>query len=341
MAIYGNAFNRYSIYPCRFGDMLFRDINDFGVRSGSNKSVVTPGGNLDPSAIVNCCADPILTFSTRDFTAAFGGSPAVGIRLGYPVNVNSGTAATLIQLQERVDGAAFWGGGTGTHIVGTNNKGFLYVSEISAQQDDTMGAKISLEYALMSTDGMIDPIGWSIVSALTSTPLSDGIWFLGPARMGTHGSATSAIQGVVSVSVRPGLAYRSPRADGAIFPQNGSLYSIVPEIRLRVLDPGALGSAGNAYPWLGSNNNDYPPAASPWGDDFKRNTSNNFLFYFQAGIHGGGRYASTSTVHFMVQASTGDDTTESISVSQVDDAMSEIVIRATGGISMTPNVAIN
>ena len=50
------AFNRYSIYPSRIGDLVFRDLTDFNFRSASNKAVVIPGGDLHPRAIVNCCA---------------------------------------------------------------------------------------------------------------------------------------------------------------------------------------------------------------------------------------------------------------------------------------------
>lgn len=320
-------FNRYSIFPSRIGDLVFRDLTDFSFRTASNKSVVIPGGDLHPRAIVNCCSDPMATFSTKDFDAMFSSSQ-VTLQGGYAANTAGGTAASLFQFQARVDGATFSGAGNATHTVGSNNKGFLNITDITAQQDDTEGAKISCEFTILSDDGMLEPITWNTATTLTSTPNFDGIWFLGPVRIGAHGSSTVQLPGIQSVSIKSGVVYRAPRADGCIYPHNGSVYSIVPEIRIRTLDFSQLGiklAAGGI---------------STFGNAFL-NPTTTFLIYFQKGVHGGGRVAAATTQHYMVQATTGDNTMDSISVQQIDDATTEVIIRPTGGITMSVGVAIN
>lgn len=313
-----STFDRYSIYPSRFGGLVLRDMTDFNWRSATNKSVVIPGGDLHPRAIVNCCADPMATFRTKDFTAL----GTVNVQTGYGVDTET-TAATLLQFQNRVDGAAFATANNSSHVVGTSNKGFLHCTEISAQQDDVQGAQLSMEYVLMSADGVTDPITWSGSGDLTSTPSYVGIWYLGPVYIGTAGSSTSQVKGIQSVNIRTGIVFRAPRADGSVYPQNGSVYSIVPEIRIRTLDVYALTNF----------------LTSPFGHAFA-NPSTSYLFYFQKGIHGGSREPRASSVHYLVTATTGDDTTDSISVQQIDDAVSEVIIRPTGGISCTANTVI-
>lgn len=336
MATFNATFARYSIYTSKIGDLVFSDMSDFNFRSASNKSSVIPGGDIHPRAIVNCCADPMATFSTKDLGTVF---TDVDLRTGYAVNANNAsTGASLFQYQLRTDGAAFTSSGTAGHTIGTNNKGFLTVSEISAQQDDVSGAKCSMEYTLLSDDGLLDPVTWNKASTLANAPAFEGIWYLGPVVFGQHGSSTNAMQGVQSVSIRSGVNYHAPRADGCVFAGNGSISSVVPEIRIRTLDftkytstlgvgnSGGGGSGGMFGSQVGS-------GSSPSGTSF--------VIYFQKGIHGGGREPRSNAVHCMVVISTGDATTDNISVQQLDDATTEIIIRPTGGIVGTAGVVIN
>lgn len=320
------AFKRFSIYPSNFGGVLLRDLTDIDVKSASKKSIVIPGGDVHPRAIVQCCADPVLSTSTKDFDGVFGGlssAPVVDIKYGYLVDTTLGspTSAGLIQFQHRADGATFDAAATTSHVVGTSNRGFLHCTGIDAAQDDEEGAKISLEYVLLSTDGMTDPITFSNASALSSTPNFDGIWYLGPVRVGTVGSSTVQLQGVQSISIKPGVDFRAPRGDGNVYPANGSIHAVKPEIRITVMDIGSLNLV--------------------YGSLFGRNiASTAFNLYLQKGAPGGSRVATTVANHYLITAATGDDTTDSISVKGLENGMAELIIRPTGGIVLSANQLI-
>jgi len=321
------GFDRYSIYPVKIGDILIRDVSNFDLKSASKKSSVIPGGSLHPSAIVNCCADPMITFGSRDMLGLFAGGASIGMQSGYAVNVNAGspTPAALFQMQKRVDGGSYVGAGIGSHLVGTNGKGFLFLDGLVAQQDDEEGAKASLSYVLMSPDGLTSPVSWSATSALTSSPNFNGIWYLGPVRVGTYGSSTTQVEGIQRVEIKAGFTVKAPRADGGVFPVNCSINSIVPEITIRTLHP-----AGHSS-FLGT----------PWGHAFAGGGgSGSFNVFLWKGVHGGGRIAANVAEHMLITASTGDNTTDDIAVNNIDDVTTDIIIRATGGLSILANQEI-
>jgi hypothetical protein len=313
---------RFSGFPARFGDILVRDL--FGARlvSASNKTVPIPCGALDPSAVINSHADPMIMAETRGFDDLFAGSNVVSLTAGYAANTSAGTptAATLFQLQERADGATFTSGST--HAVGTNNKGFLSVAEISAAQDDTDGAKIALEYYALSADGLTVPISWNGASALTSSPLFDEQWYLGPVYVGDVSGSPTLVSNVQNVRIRPGVNYRPKRGDGNPFAIVGSIESRTPEIRISILD------LDDFYTVLGG---------FLFGKDIVSIRVNCF---FVKGIHGGSRYAYNTNNHYRVTATTGDITPDQISFQGTDDGLMELVVRPTGTLTLTANTAI-
>jgi len=317
-----SSHKRFSGFPARFGDILVRDL--FGARlvTASNKTVPIGSGGLNPQAVINSHADPMISAETREFDNIFAGAAAVSIINGYAVNTaaDPATASTLFQLQERADGATFTAGST--HGVGTNTKGFLTVGEISAAQDDTDGAKIALEYYALSADGLTVPISWSGISALTSTVAFDDQWYLGPVYVGDVSGSPTLVSNVQNVRIRPGLNYRPKRGDGNPFAIVGSIESRTPEIRISILD------LDDFYTVLGSN---------LFAKDIVNIRVNCF---FVKGIHGGSRYAYNTTNHYRVTATTGDITPDQISFQGTDDGLMELVVRPTGTLSLTANTAI-
>jgi len=320
-----SAFERFSVYPCRFGDILLRDLTSVSFRTASKKSIVIPGGDLSPRAIVNCCSDPVIDLSTKDLDSLFAGGAAVSMTYGYPVNTFNPpeTAPTLLQFQRRVDGAAFAAGGANSHVVASGGKGFLYVTEITAQQDDEEGVKVALSYIVMSDDGLNPPFVFSTGSILTSTPNFDGIWYLGPVRIGVIGGSLTTMTGIQSVTIRSGIDFRAPRADGDIYPINGSINAINPEIRITSLDMTA-----NSL------------LTSPWGKALTVNANLSVNIFFQKGVHGGGRVAQATPVHMLIVANAADQTMDSVTVQKLDDARTEIIIRPIGPLVTSPKIAI-
>lgn len=317
-----SAFNRYGIYAASIGSIVLRDLSDLSYRTASNKSVIIPGGSVHPQAIVESHADPVLSFSTKAMGALFGGTPAVDPWVGYVVNVAGlSTAAAYFQFQKRADGSTFASGSN--HVVGTSSKGFLCPTSLSASQDDPSGAKCMLDYYPLSTDGYTVPMSWSSASALTSSPTLQNIWYLGPAYVGSVGVSGTEKCSIQSLEVRFGIDYRSPRGCGNPYAVNGSVHAIIPEIRAVFLDL-AVDSRILAYPHGA-------PVTSG---------SNSWQFFLQKGSAGGSRVAAATAEHMSIICVTGSQTTDSISVREIDDAQTEVILRPTAGLYVTPNVAI-
>ena len=317
-------FSRFGIYAAQIGDLLFQDIKSTSFRSASRKSVPIPGGAIHPSAVINCASDPVIGFTTCNLDAAFGSSPSVSVWEGYKVDtVGVPTAATLIQFQKRNFGGSFIPTGTAQHAVGTSTRGILIPRSLSVAIDDEQGAQAAFEYMPLSTTGILEPVTWSTASALTSSALFGGLWYLGPVRRGLLGSSLSDMAGLINLEINFGIDFRSPRADGCIYAVNGSTYSVVPEIRATFLDPAQRTDT------LGS----------PWGYKYV-SAPHGWNFHLRKGAEGGGRVADATTQHVVFTTTTGDNTTDEVTVSQLDDVTTQIILRPTAGITVSTGVAI-
>lgn len=318
------SFDRYSLYAANFGGILLRDLFDHSYRLGTKKSVVIPGGDVHPRSIVSVCGDPTIRCSTKDFAACFAGSPALTLSAGHPVNTSAplSTPAALLQFQARADGGTFYSSAQNFHLVGTNQKGFLHVSEITARQDDERGAAITLEYFAHSTDGVTDPLSVNRSAALSSSPNFGGIWYLGPVVMGPLGSSVVRLPGVQSVSFRTGIDYRAPRGDGNTFSRNGSIHAMVPELRIETLDLDAT----------------VQMLTSPHGHLITPTTG--WHVHFVRGRPGGFRESDASAVHYILSVANGDFATEEVTITGTDDGRGVIVVRPTGGVTLGVNQAV-
>lgn len=317
--------DRYGIYVSRIGDIVFTDLSNYSWRSQTKKSVVIPGGSVHPSFVATCCADPVLVFTTKDLARYLAASGS--IQTGYVVDSAGAepTATSLIQFQRRNElGSTFYATGQSAHVVGTSGRGFLHPTEITADQDDENGVQVTFEYLNLAADGMVTPITWSDVATLTGTPAFNSMYYLGPVMIGVHGSSTLEVPGIQSVRIRPGIDFRAPRGDGHVWSVVGSIHAILPEIRITTLSPeGDANILGNPFARAFTSSN------QAWN------------IYFRRGVHGGTRFADNAAQHICVTALTGENTTEEVTVNQLDNARFEIVIRPTGGISMNASQAIS
>lgn len=308
---------RYGIYPARFGDLTLRQIHGVDVRSGNSKSEPIPGGSLDRGAVITAFAEPVITCRTVDMTSLFGGSPFVGVTGGYRVGVADAysTNPTIVQFQRRLDGSAF-SVTNGEHLVLTSPKGFLMLDELTAEQDSLIGAEASLSYYALSQDPTIAPLSLAPDTAgLTSTPAYSGLWYLGPAYVGTVGSVNQ-IYGVRRISIRPGIEYRTKRSDGGPWATHGSIHSRKPEISI------SIDKASEAY-------QKFP---SLFGNLISANA---LTFFLQKGSPGGTRVAYSTAQHIKVIAAAGDATPDQFSVANEDDVTLEVVFRGTSTITLT------
>ena len=318
------ANERYSLYPSRFGDLLLRQLAGLEVLPNGTKSEPIPGGALDRGAVVTAFMEPVVRVRTIDFTGIFAGTPACSITTGYLADTTLGspTAATLLQYQARNDGGTFKSGATDPINI-SSDKGFLYVEDISAEQDSTDGAMISLLYAAMSINGVNPPLVAAMASGgLTSTPTFNGIWYLGPVLIGTVGSGT-AIDGLRRISIRPGIEFRAKRQDGGPYPVIGSIHSRKPEITF---------GFENAKQFYTRWPNIYGNLIS--------GTSTQLAFYLQKGADGGARVAAATTSHIRVLAALGDVSPDDFTVNGEDDAGFSVTMRPTTTLALTTGVAI-
>jgi hypothetical protein len=315
--------NRWGLFPARFGDISLRQVDSLEIQPGSTKTEIIPGGNAHRAAVVTAYAEPIITCKTRDFDGLLTSPYIVDIQTGYRCGSEAGwsTLNTLIQYQRRKEGGLFSTTNT-EHLIVTSPKGFLCFDEISAEQDSTVGAEASLRYYCLTDAWDTEPLDFEQDAAgLVNTPSFRGVWYLGPMYDESYGQ----IDGVLSVRVRPGIDFRTKRADGNAFATSGSIHTIMPEVRVR------LSKLSNYYEITGGLLNHSAIV----------NGSNGIRFFLQKGSPGGHRLPYASTVHVKCTLVNGEMTAETLSVSGEDDASIEYVIRPTTALTLTKGNAIS
>lgn len=315
---------RYGIYPSRVGDIVFRQLGEAIVMNNATKSEPVPGGALDRGGVVTAFMGPMARFRSTDFTGLFGGGTVVSITTGYVADTTLGspTAATILQYQQRQDGGTFKSGNTDPLVI-TSNKGFLYIDEITAEQDSVEGAVVTMSYAMLSTDGITTPYTIAPASGgLTSTPTWNGIWYLGPVLIGTVGSGT-IIDGLRSVTIKPAIEYRAKRQDGSPFPMLGSIHSRLAEISFGFEN---LEQLYTYWPTI------YGQAVA--------GTGTQLAFYFQKGLAGGARTGFATAAHVRVLAALGGVDPDQISVTGNDDVGFTCTMRLTTTLALAHGVAI-
>jgi hypothetical protein len=311
------AQERYGIYPARFGDLVLRQIHAVEVRTGNSKSEPIPGGALDRGAVITAFAEPMISLRTTDLSGLFGGTPWLGVASGYRVGVADAytTLGTLIQYQRRVDGSGFSQTNT-EHLLLTSSKGFLALEELSADQDSLIGAEASVNYWCLSPDPVTPPLVIARDSGgLTSTPNFSGVWYLGPAYLGTVGS-NNQIEGIKRVAIRPNLEYRSKRSDGGPWATHGGIHSRKSEISMTI-DKASVA---------------YESFSGMFGNLISANA---LTFFFQKGAPGGTRVGYSTASHIKVVATTGDATADQFSVTNEDDVSLEVTFRATSSLTLS------
>jgi hypothetical protein len=299
------AFDRYSIYPCRIGDIELTQIHDVRISPNSNKSEITPGGGIDRQHIATAHSEPTVKILTSDFETVFAN---VDIGTGYCSNTDSAeTAASIFQFQRREDCGTFDGAGNATHQVATGQKGFTACESIHAEQDSLEGAQIDLNHWALSEDGYIEPLEFSkIALELTTTFVS--LYHLGPVYL-------NAVQwlGVQNITVRPGIVYQEKRMSGNPFAQIGSIVARNPEILIRFNDLDTNFTGGNL-------------------SNLFHNANNETLhIYLWHSLHGGSRSPLANNVHVHISANYSEMTPDTVSVARIDDTIMEAKFRVTQG----------
>lgn len=210
---------RFVSYPARFngGGFALNHVRRVSLSPGVEKMVIIPGGSVDPAVIAEAFREPVFTIVSGDLGAVLDGvSPVAGLAC---------TSASLIQWQQRLDGGVF--AGSGNHATFSIPKGFLYPTEITAQQDAREGAEISLLfYALRSGANM--PVVANTGQSLTGSVAVNGLY-----RLSKVVFEGSVVGGVQSVRVTTGITYQPKRESWNVAADVGSIVRREPMIEVR------------------------------------------------------------------------------------------------------------
>lgn len=294
---------RHGIFPATFDSLELTQLLDFAIRSGNTKAIITPGGMIDPKAVITAMADPEIALSTGNLGVLSSVSPTAGLAV---------TSAGTVRFQKRVDGGTF---ATSTaHVTVSSSKGFLYPTRLTAQQDDAAGARLELLYKPLSSSGLAVPltVNTSVNFDSAEPPAFVNQYFLGPLYIGG-----SEVTGLTGVTIDFGINYQPIRAGGDVFAQEGSIIARNPSITVTLLKTAQLatqGLFGTAY------------------------TSTGVACYFVQGVHGSTRTAYASTAHVKIASVTGDMTADDVSVAGETDATISYMIRPSGA---TPTLAVS
>jgi hypothetical protein len=288
---------RYSIYPgiINNGGLTLRQIGGVDLSPNTQKADIVLGGAVDRVSVPTVSADPTASISTDDLYNVLGG---VSLTTGLAIS-----SVSTFQYQQREDTGVFAAGST--HDIVTVQKGFLTVSSITSSQDDEEGAQCQLALAALY-NGSVEPLVHATTQALTSTPSFTARYFHGPVY---HNS--SQVDGIISTTVNPGLAFAAKRADGSVFPTVGSIVARLPTITFTTLKINAAGVANMFHGAL----------------------AGTLACYYPLGVTSGTRSASSDNIK--ISAATGDWAKDGISVSANDDGTASVTVRPTTTLAVS------
>lgn len=303
------ATSRYTIYPASFvyagpTTLNLRQLIECGVKAGTDKEIIVPGGAIDPSAVILNFADPRIALRTHDFSAVLG---AISISAGLAC-----TGGYTNRLQARVDSATvvLTGG-----VTLTGSRAFTFIKAITDEQDKP--AEMELENVPLWDEtysgGLpvppVVPTGSVNMSAHT-TPTFNSCYWMGPTVIGS-----TELPGVVRRRVDPGVNFNVKRSSGQVYAPHGAIIQRKPMLSLTVLKA------------------DYAATMVHLFNAVMAGGSDHVKFWYLKGVHGGARVALTTAAHMYVDVVTGAWNPEEITVTHPDDAHVTINIQATGTIS--------
>jgi hypothetical protein len=295
---------RFGLFPCSLvhagGTLNIAQIQDFQQSVNATKDRFYAPGSVDPKAHILANADPQITFGTQDLATYFAAvSPTVGLAL---------SGAGTFRLQERSDLSGVFESGT-THETFTVTGGIVIPARLTASQDDQTGAAIqSTLFPLYN--GSTNPIvhNTSVDFAAAPTPAFTSEFFMGPVY---HNS--SEIRGITQVSVDFGITFAPRRVSGQVFATKGAITRRSPVFTFTTLK------------------SDVDAAL----DLFNRAITSSFAIYLWKGADAGSRVAVGSSVHCKISCTAGVFTSDSVQVSNLDDATTNITVMPTGTIAVS------
>ena len=218
--------SRYSIYtatlapPSPANVIDFRSIDAHRWTPNATKAPYRPGGSVDKAFQGLAIAMPMHEFETCDLlTVLTNIDPLVGF--------NAGLGATFRRIKRKDNDVFEAPTATDQHVIYNSTKGFACVKEISVRQDDPNGAKATVMYQPLSSDGLSVPetVAYGAINA-AGTPAYVSRFHQGP--VGIDGAQVQSIDGF---SVDFGKEFSAKLFNGSTFPVCGSIVSRDPSFK--------------------------------------------------------------------------------------------------------------
>lgn len=297
------ASTRYSIYSATVNGTSWTQIAGCGVRNGSSKEVIVPGGGLDAGAVILSMADPTVTISSHDFTTIWG---AVSVSTG--LNCTSGAT---FRFQQRAAGGTFTGSTNNVSLSST--QGHAILRSVSASQDSPAICEVDYK---PTYDGSTLPLVVNASVSFSATPTFVSCFYLGPVYVNGV-----QIEGVVSTRVDTGVMFDVFRGDGDLYAKVGSVIVRRPSISITWRAAEYLSSG------LANIFNSAPGGA--------------VALYYLKGVHGSSaRVAAGTTSHGKISLASGAWSPDDISVQDVGDANITVTINPTATLALSVASAV-
>lgn len=281
----------FGAYDARFGASpnLVRQVLSTGVDTGVAALIARYSGGLAPQLVAVNYAEPVITLTSADIAGYLGyGSVSAG-------NSYTGTTIT-IPFQNRVNGGTF--AGSSAHNTLSSTEGLLVPTEFMADQDAEDGATVTLEWH-PTWDESTNPVVVNQGASLSAQAFNV-VHTLGPVAI-----AGTAVDGVKSVRIRPGIKLQKVRYAGAPFCTEIFIVELAPEMEITFED------IDSVYDNSGL---------------FKSINSSTAVAYFRKLSDGGTRVANATTEHLSFTLSNGLSVSENINVSGRDNGSASIKV---------------
>jgi hypothetical protein len=201
-------------------------IIDWSFSPGVANTIIAADGMVDPTFIAVGSQAPSASFSTLALATVLASCGLDGLAIE--------SSGADLYLQQYAEGATRTAGGT--HMRLRVAEGLLVPRAISVSQ----GGNATLPLELIPTwDGTNNPVVITTNSALTGTPAVDEVFTLGP--ISINGAQ---VEGVLGMTIDPGIQLMAVGADGSIWPKFVAIASRAPSIRVQVADASVLSTFG-------------------------------------------------------------------------------------------------
>lgn len=270
---------------------------------GIEMHAIEANGQIDPVDFSRAFMDAKVPIETQDLHKLFAatGGPA-GIALSPLIGLACASGATF-QWQKASNGTFLSGS---NHHTWVSPKGYLYLEDISADQDSREPASAKLQYCLLR-DTTPDPDTYLTVSSSASLTGSPGLathFALGPLYMNG-----SQITGIQRGRLTTGIRYQTVRADGDITATEGKVEDRNLQLEFDLNDLSAVTSIFGAT---------YPGILASTGT---------VAWYLQKCVTGADRVAAATAEHIKFSFTSSTLELRGVSRGSKTDAVAKLVIR--------------